>query len=223
MKKGKLLVIEGLDGSGKATQTELLYETLKKMEKDVCRISFPNYDEPSSALVKMFLNSEFGPSHESVNIYAVSSFFAVDRYASYIRFWKDIYDNGGIIVADRYTTSNIIYQLGRLKKENWDSYIDWIYDYEYDKLGLPSPDLVLYLDMPVEVSQRFIEKRYAGNENLKDIYERDVKFLEACRGSAIYATKKLNWQRVECCCKDKPKSISEIQNQILKTVIERIL
>ena len=133
MSAGKLIVIEGLDGSGKATQTGILCNKLRQYNKRLCRISFPNYEEPSSALVKMYLNSEFGKSPESVNAYAASSFYAVDRYASYIKFWKERYDKGQIVIADRYTTSNAIYQLARLNKDKWDSYLNWLEDYEYTK------------------------------------------------------------------------------------------
>ena len=145
---GKLIVIEGLDGSGKATQTAMLRSKLLQLNLKYYQVSFPDYNSSSSSLVKMYLNSEFGESPNDVNAYAATSFFAVDRYSSYIKSWKDKYQNGYIIVADRYTTSNVIYQMSKLGIDNWDYYIDWMQDYEYNKLGLPKPDKVIYLDMP---------------------------------------------------------------------------
>ena len=117
---GKLIVIEGLDGSGKATQTALLCEALEKMGKKIRRITFPDYKEPSSALIKMYLGGEFGDDPGAVNAYAASSFYAVDRFASFIKFWKDFYLAGGLVIADRYATSNAIYQMGKLPKSGWD-------------------------------------------------------------------------------------------------------
>lgn len=217
---GKLIVIEGLDGSGKATQTKLLFDNIKKFctKKDVIQISFPDYDQPSSSLVKMYLNGEFGNEPEFVNAYAASSFFAVDRYASYIKFWRKNYLSDSIILADRYSTSNFTYQMIKLKKDDWDKYIDWSCDYEYVKLGLPKPDVVIYLDMPPETSQALMSKRYCGNEEKKDLHERNIQFLKNCRKAALYSAKKLNWNVVNCAVDGKPRTISDIQNDILGVV-----
>lgn len=222
MPRGKFIVIEGLDGSGKATQTNLIYEHLQKRGNSVCKLSFPDYNDPSSSLVKMYLNSEFGPSPEDVNAYAVSSFFAVDRYASYKRFWKDKYENGQVILADRYTTSNAIYQLARLEKSLWNEYITWLEDYEYGKLELPKPDMVIYLDMPIDISQRFMTKRYDGDESKKDIYEKNINFLEKCRNTSLYAAEKLGWKIINCSENGKPRTISEINNNI-ENLIEEVI
>lgn len=222
MSTGKLIVIEGLDGSGKATQTKLLCEHLIKSGKNICKLSFPDYNEPSSALVKMYLNSEFGSSPEDVNAYAASSFYAVDRYASYKKFWKQKYENGQIIIADRYTTSNAIYQLGRLDKNLWDGYINWLEDYEYNKLELPRPDLVIYLDMPVEISQKFMTKRYEGDETKKDIYEKNISFLNKCRNTSLYAAEKLGWKVVSCSENGVPKTIETI-SRVINSLIEEVI
>lgn len=222
MSTGKFIVIEGLDGSGKATQTKLICEKLEKKNKTVCKLSFPDYNEPSSALVRMYLNSEFGDSPGDVNVYAASSFYAVDRYASYKRFWKDKYEGGKTIVADRYTTSNAIYQLCRLEMARWAEYIEWMEDYEYGKLELPRPDLVIYLDMPVEVSQKLMRGRYNGDDSKKDLHEKDVEFLKKCRESAMYSAQKLGWKVVNCCENEVPKPIEEI-NKAIETLIERSL
>lgn len=220
MSTGKFIVIEGLDGSGKATQTKLICEKLKKKHKKVCQLSFPDYNEPSSALVRMYLNSEFGDSPDDVNVYAASSFYAVDRYASYKRFWKDKYEGGQTIVADRYTTSNAIYQLCRLDREDWDEYIEWMEDYEYGKLELPRPDLVVYLDMQVDVSQMLIQERYNGDDSKKDLHEKDVEFLKKCREAAMYSAKKLGWKVVNSSENGVPKPIEEI-NKAVEILIEQ--
>lgn len=222
MSKGKFAVIEGLDGSGKATQTELICEKLIKRNKKFCKLSFPDYNEPSSALVKMYMNSEFGSSPDDVNVYAASSFYAVDRYASYKKFWKHNYENGQIIIADRYTTSNEIYQLCRLEKSQWDGYLEWLEDYEYSKLGLPKPDLVIYLDMPVEVSQKLMKNRYNGDDSKKDLYEKNVEFLKKCRATAMYTAKKFGWKVVPCSENGAPKPIGEISD-LVENLIEPLI
>lgn len=215
MPRGKFVVIEGLDGSGKATQTDLVCKKFEEEGRDFCKLSFPDYNQPSSALVKMYLNSEFGSSPESVNAYAAASFYAVDRYASYKKFWQSNYESGQTIIADRYSTSNAIYQLCRLPQNRWDEYLAWLEDYEYKKLELPRPDLVVYLDMPVEVSQKLMQRRYNGDESKKDLHEKNVQFLEKCRESAMYAAKKLGWKVISCSKKGFPKPIFEINDAIV--------
>ena len=219
MPKGKLIVLEGLDGSGKATQTQLLVDALKENGENIFKITFPNYEDPSSSLVKMYLNSEFGASPEAVNSYAAASFFAVDRYASYMKYWRKVYNSGAVIVSDRYTTSNMVYQLSKLDRAEWDKYIEWLSDYEYVKLGIPSPNLTIYLDMPVEVSQKFMTERYNGLESKKDLHERNVEFLKKGRKSALYAASKLHWVVIPCSKEDgTPKSIDEIHNMVMESV-----
>lgn len=215
---GKLIVIEGLDGSGKATQTAMLRSKLLQLNLKYYQVSFPDYNSKSSSLVKMYLNSEFGESPNDVNAYAATSFFAVDRYSSYIKDWKEKYQSGYIIIADRYTTSNVIYQMSKLGTDDWDYYIDWMQDYEYNKLGLPKPDKVIYLDMPVEISQEFMNKRYKGDETKKDIHESNVSFLNNCRDSALYAAKRLKWDTIECSNNGIPRVIGEIYNEVLYTL-----
>ena len=191
---GKLIVLEGLDGSGKNTHSRRLSEKLTEFFPLVRKISFPDYEEPSSALVRMYLAGEFGTEPGDVNAYAASGFYALDRYASYKKHWQKIYEAGGIIVADRYTTSNATHQMGKLPREQWDGFLDWLCDYEYGLLGLPKPDLTLYLDMDPMISQRLIEKRYHGDDSRKDIHEKDVSYLLSCRESALYAAGRLGWR-----------------------------
>ena len=219
---GKLIIMEGLDGSGKATQAGLLCDTLSRQGITLRHISFPDYAEPSSTLAKMYLDGEFGTDPGAVNAYAASSFYAVDRYASYTKHWRTDYQAGALIVADRYTTSNIVFQLSKLPKSQWDGFIAWIQDYEYDKLGLPKPDLTLYLDMPPEVSQKLLENRYHGDENKKDIHESNASYLIACRESAAYAAKRLNWKIVHCAEGENPKTVDEIHKDVIKKIAEEL-
>ena len=218
----KLIVIEGLDGSGKSTQLELLISALEKDGKRVRKIKLPDYESPSSTLVKMYLGGEFGKDPNAVNAYAAGAFYAVDRYASFTLDWKTDYESDKIIVADRYATSNSIYQTEKIAEADWDSYLDWSADFEYNKLGIPKPDAVIYLDMPVDISQKLMTGRYGGNESKKDVHEADVAFLEKCRKSALYAASRQGWQIVECSNGKEPYSIEKIHNERMKIVDEEL-
>lgn len=209
-------VIEGLDGSGKSTQVALIDEYLNSQNKDFLHIKLPDYDSPSSSLVNMYLSGEFGSAPSDVNVYAASAFYAVDRYANFVCKWRKAYENGTDIIADRYTTSNAIYQLAKLPAEQWDSYLEWLEDFEYNKMSIPKPDKVIYLDMPVEISQKLMSKRYGGDEVKKDVHEKNVKFLLDCRKAALYTAKKWKWVIINCADGDKPRSISEISADIKK-------
>lgn len=219
---GCLITIDGLDGSGKATQSKMLCEELMKRGIKLRRVSFPDYKQESSVLAKMYLNGDFGGKPEDVNAYAASSFYAVDRYASFVRDWREDYQNGTLIVADRYTTSNIIYQMPKLPKSEWKRYVDWAQDFEYEKLTLPRPDLTIYLELPTEISQRFLNKRYEGDSSKKDIHERNVAYLAACRESAAYAAKCLSWKTVFCENGGYPRAKEDIHKEILKIVLEEL-
>lgn len=212
--EGKLIVIEGLDGSGKSTQINILAEKVSQKNLEYKQIKLPNYDGDSSALVKMYLAGEFGKNPEDVNAYAASAFYAVDRFASFKTIWKDDYENGRVILADRYTTSNAYHQMIKQPKENWDNYIEWLEDFEYEKIGIPKPDLVIYLDMPVDISQKLMSKRYEGNESKKDVHEANVNYLNACREAASYAADKMGWIKISCADGDKARSIESIADEI---------
>lgn len=218
----KLIIIEGLDGSGKSTQTQLLEDALKKDNIEYRKIKLPDYDSPSSTLVKMYLGGEFGKSADSVNAYAASAFYATDRYSSYMLDWKKDYLSGKVIIADRYATSNSIYQMEKLPLEQWDSYLEWSADFEYEKLGIPKPDLVIFLDMPIEVSQKLMTSRYCGDENKKDVHEANVEFLKKCRKAALYTAEKQGWTVIQCSDGEKPYSIEEIHEQIINKVKEEL-
>ncbi len=194
---GKLIVIEGLDGSGKNTQTKLLLNYINQKTK-VNYVSFPDYNSSSSSLIKMYLNSEFGNSPKDVNAYAAASFYAVDRYASFKKNWANNYLNGEIILCDRYTTSNYIYQLSKLDKKYWDEFLFWLDNYGYEKLQIPRPDLVIYLKVPIKISQELMTLRYSGDNLKKDLHESDILFLKKCEESADYVSKKYNWKIINC-------------------------
>lgn len=223
----KLIVIEGLDGSGKATQAKLLTDfftaNLDALHREnntirnIRLVSFPDYDSPSSSLIKLYLAGEFGSRPDDVNAYAASSFFAVDRYASYKRDWAKDYENG-VIIADRYTTSNAIHQCSKLDEKDWDEYLNWLFDFEYKLLGIPAPDKVIFLRVDSEVSQQLMTKRYEGDERKKDIHERNRGYLERCQNAADYCCKKLGWQIIECCNNGQMRSAEEIHADIRKKV-----
>mgnify|MGYP000881670433 CR=1 FL=1 len=218
---GKIIVIDGLDGSGKSTQFELINGILSK-RCSVKAISFPDYNNQSSALVKMYLNGDFSSNANNVNAYAASSFYAVDRYASYKLYWEKNYLDGDIILASRYVSSNAIHQMEKLPTSEWDNFLAWLYDYEYIKLGLPVPDVTIFLDMPVEVSQKLLNKRYNGDEKRKDIHESDIEYLKKCRLSALYAASKENWHIIECSNGENPLPVNDITKKIL-SIIEEVI
>ena len=209
----KLIVVEGLDGSGKATQAKLLAAGLRSSGLPVTEVSFPDYASDSSALVKMYLAGEFGRKPDDVNAYAASSFYAVDRYASFKKNWEQDYRNG-IVIADRYTTSNAVHQCSKLDPAEWDRYLAWLFDFEYNKLGIPAPDLVIYLRVAPEVSQKLLAGRYEGNLERKDIHEKDVEYLRRCRAAAEYCAGKLGWKTIECAADGEMRTIENIQEDV---------
>lgn len=216
--RGKLIVIEGLDGSGKATQAELLEESLLRSGMPVKRLSFPDYAHPSSVLVQMYLRGEFGNDPENVNAYGASSFYAVDRYASYLKFWKKDYEAGCILLADRYTTSNAIYQMTKLPQSEWCDYLGWLKEYEYGRLGLPQPDITFYLDVSPEITQELITRRYHGDESKKDLHERNQAYLRQCHRTAQFSAQKLGWCCVSCMAGTRLRSIAEIHEDLTAKV-----
>lgn len=220
--KGKLIVIDGLDGSGKSTQFELIANKLRSINLPVKAISFPDYDNPSSSLVKMYLSGEFSKDANDVNAYAASSFYAVDRYASYKLYWENNYYNGDIVLASRYVSSNAIHQMVKLSKNDWDNYLCWLKDYEYVKLGLPKPDLVIFLDMPIDVSQKLLSNRYSGDESKKDIHESNIEYLNSCRNSALYAASKQNWKIINCSENGQPFPVNVISDKIYELILDNI-
>lgn len=217
---GKLIVIEGLDGSGKSTQLSLLEKRLNESKIDCKAVSFPDYKSDSSALVKMYLSGKFGTKPEDVNAYAASVFYTVDRYASFKSDWGDYYLGGGTVIAGRYTTSNAIHQASKLPSDWWKGFLDWLYDLEYSKISIPKPDKVIFLDMPIEVSQRLLSERYNGDEAKKDIHESDTNYLKRCREAAIFTAEYSKWDIIPCAENGQARSIEDISDDILKKVLK---
>lgn len=218
MAKGKLIVIEGLDGSGKGTQAAELAKNLAAGGAPVRKVSFPDYASDSSALVKMYLSGQFGKDPQDVNAYAASTFYAVDRFASFKRDWGGFYEGGGIVVADRYTTSNAVHQCSKLPQEQWDAFLAWLFDFEYHLLGIPSPDLVVYLSVDPAVSQRLMTGRYQGDESRKDIHEGNLAYLRRSRLAAEYCSCRLGWRQIECCRGGQMRTVEAIQADILALI-----
>jgi len=217
----QLFVIEGLDGSGKATQARLLTEALAERGVPVCKVSFPDYESDSSALVRMYLRGDMGTHPDDVNAYAASSFYAVDRYASFKRSWADSWRTG-VIVADRYTTSNAVHQCSKLPREQWDAFLEWLFDFEYGKLGIPAPSQVIYLKVDPAVSQRLMTGRYHGDETKKDIHEKDMEYLLRCREAAEYCAEKLHWQVVSCTENGGMRTVEDIHAEVMRIVTDQM-
>lgn len=217
---GKLIVLEGTDGSGKATQCAALMERLQREHYDCRKVEFPRYTERSSALIQMYLSGEFGEKPSDVNAFAASTFYAVDRYASYKQDWGNYYESGGLVLADRYTTSNAVHQGAKLPEEARQHFFRWLFDFEYRLLELPEPDLVIYLDVPVDLTEINMHRRELLTNTEADIHEKDVEYLRACRISAIDAAKQFGWRRIACTKDGKMRSIEDIHTDVYQAVKE---
>lgn len=215
---GLFIDLEGLDGCGKTTQTELLCKRFEKENIKYKKIKLPDYDSDSSVLVRKYLNGDFGKNANDVNAFAASVLFAADRFASYTEKWKNDYLDGTLIFSDRYTPANALYQMTKLNPEEWDSYLEWLFDFEYKKIGIPEPTMVVFLDMPVEVSQKLMTSRYNGDESKKDVHECDVEYLHKCRESALYACKKYGWKVISCAENGELLSIETINDKIYEEI-----
>lgn len=223
MKKGTLIVFEGTDGSGKSTQFRLLCEKLRDQGLPFETLVFPQYDQPSSALIRMYLGGEFGSHPSDVNPYAASTFYAVDRYAAWKKVWGERYQSGALVLSDRYTTSNAVHQGGKLPPEEQGAFFDWLSDLEYEKLGLPRPDAVIYLDMPTERSVELLRSREAATHTKGDIHEVDTAYLALCRQTALRAAEHYGWQRVSCVdAAGNIRSIEDIHREIWDFIAQKI-
>jgi dTMP kinase len=211
---GRLIVFEGTDGSGKSTQFRRFCSHLEEEHIPYQKIVFPQYSEPSSALIRMYLGGEFGSHPEDVNAYAASSFYAVDRYASYQKVWGEYYRNGGLILADRYTTSNAVHQASKVPEEEREDFFRWLYEFEFDRLGLPRPDQVFYLDMPTEQAVALLRQREEATNTKADIHELDTGYLAQCRKTALEAAPVLGWQKIACTDGDRVRDIEELHREI---------
>ena len=215
---GKLIVFEGTDGSGKATQSELLCRRLKEEGHPFRKITFPRYGKPSAAMVEEYLHGNLGKHPGDVNAYAASLFYAMDRYASWKQDWGTFYEDGGLIVADRYTTSNAVHQASKLPEEERKAYLDWLFDLEYRLLGLPAPDMVVYLDMPTELTEKMMRKREAASGTQADIHEQDKAYLRRCRENANEVARLCGWTVIRCGRDGAPRTIEDIQGEVWEQV-----
>lgn len=215
---GKLIVIEGTDGSGKSTQFRKLTERLEQEGQAFKTLVFPRYKEPSSALIRMYLGGDFGTHPSDVNAYAASSFYAVDRYASYKQDWGKWYEDGGLIVSDRYTTSNAVHQASKEPPEKQGDFLKWLYEFEYDKLGLPCPDLIIYLDVPTSFTEKLMRHREQETNTHADIHEQDMQYLATCRQSGRTAAQYYGWNVIQCVKDDEMRSIEDIHEEIYALV-----
>ena len=211
---GKLIVIEGTDGSGKSTQFRMLWEHLQADQVSFQHIVFPRYKEASSALIRMYLGGQFGNKPSDVNAYAASSFYAVDRYASYKMDWSKWYEEGGLVLSDRYTTSNAVHQASKEPEEKQAEFLSWLYDFEYNKLGLPHPDLTIYLDVPTDFTEKLLRGREADTNTKADIHEKDMQYLATCRQTGRKAAAFYGWTVIDCVKDGTMRSIEDIHNEI---------
>ena len=216
--KGKLIVIEGTDGSGKSTQFKKLTERVTADGTAFRKLVFPQYSEPSSALIRMYLGGEFGSNPADVNAYAASAFYAVDRYASYKKSWGEWYDNGGLILSDRYTTSNAVHQASKEPAEKRQDFLKWLYEFEYEKLGMPAPSLVIYLDVPTDFSEKMMRQREQATNTSADIHEKDLAYLATCREMGRAAAQYYGWRIIDCVKDGQMRSIDDIHEEIYRLV-----
>ncbi len=215
---GKLIVIEGTDGSGKSTQFRLLTDRLESEQVKFQKLVFPQYSEPSSALIRMYLGGEFGKSPSDVNAYAASAFYSVDRYASYRKVWGKWYEEGGLVVSDRYTTSNAVHQTSKEPEDKREDFLNWLYDFEYDKLGLPRPDLVIYLDVPTDFTEKMLRHRESETHTHADIHEQDMQYLATCRRMGRAAAEHYGWTVIRCVRDGAMRSMEDIHEEIYRHV-----
>ena len=215
---GKLIVFEGTDGSGKATQSKLLFERLQREGVDCRKLNFPRYGEKSAALVELYLGGAFGTHPSDVNAYAASTFYSVDRYASYKQDWGKYYEAGGLLIADRYTTSNAIHQGSKLPEAELPAFFDWLYDLEYGKMGLPRPDLVLYLDVDLPTSLKRMQHRQEKQNTKADIHEQDVSYLENCLRIGRLAAAHYGWTIVPFMKDGAERALEEKHEEIFSII-----
>ena len=213
---GKLIVIEGTDGSGKSTQFRLLTQRLAAEGREFQKLVFPQSAEPSSALIRMYLGGEFGSDPADVNAYAASAFYAVDRYASYKKVWGDWYEGGGLVLSDRYTTSNAVHQASKEPDEGRGEFLKWLYEFEFDRLGLPRPDLTIYLDVPTDFTERLMRAREAATNTKADIHEANTGYLATCRRMGREAAAFYGWTVIDCVRDGALRSIEDIHEEIYR-------
>ena len=223
--EGKIFVIDGTDGSGKQTQFNRLAQRLEEEKIDFMKLSFPRYDNPSSSLVKMYLGGEFGQNAKEISPYIASTFFAADRYASYKQEFGEYYHNGGIILADRYTTANIVHQAGKISdKKEREKFLDWLWDFEFHLYGIPIPTETFFLNMPPEYALKLMENREnkITHNMKKDIHERDQNHIIESYKAACELVDKYHWYEVKCIKNNTIRTIEEIHEEIFEELMKHI-
>ena len=219
---GKLIVLEGIDGSGKSSQYRRICERLEADGIKYNHIVFPRYTKESSALIRLYLGGAFGENPNDVNAYTASTFYAVDRFASYRDDWGKIYENGDFILSDRYTTSNAVHQGCKLSNEELPEFFAWLSDLEYNKMGLPKPDLVIYLDVDIETSLRRMKHRQETTNTKADIHEKDVHYLENCLHVAGMAADFYGWKRIPFMKDGVERTVEEKNDEIYALIREAL-
>ena len=216
---GKLIVFEGVDGSGKSTQFDMMCARFLSENREFKKLNFPRYDQPSSALIKMYLGGEFGDKPDSVNAYAASSFFAVDRYASFAQDWREYYNDGGFILTDRYTTSNVLHQGAKIPVGEREDFFKWLYEYEFDRIGLPKPDMVVYMDIDAELATKRLRMRESETSTNADIHEKDLTYLANSVDSGKQAAVLFGWHSVKCVIDDVERDKNDIHIAIYSNIL----
>ena len=215
---GKLIVLEGTDGAGKATQARLMAQRLEREGVSFREIDFPRYGSPFAKPVEMYLQGALGSRPGDVSAYAASTLYAVDRYGAYKEDWGADYESGQLILANRYTTSNAVHQAPKLPEEERWAYLDWLFDLEYNRLALPEPNLVIYLDLPAEISGQLLRLRQEATHTKADIHEQDGAYLRACRESAQEIVRRLGWRRVDCSRDGAVRTPEDIHQELWEIV-----
>ena len=217
--RGRLFVLEGIDGSGKSTQFKALCSRLESENTHFDRLVFPRYDKPSSNLIRMYLGGEFGDRPDDVNAYAASMFYAADRYASFRSEWEQGYRKGELFLSDRYTTSNAVHQGAKVPSAQLDAFLDWLFDFEYNKLALPEPDLVIYLDADMETAAAAVQKRrQASGSDMRDIHELDTEYLSKCMETGRRAAELCSWEVINCGSDGIMRGIDDIHEEVYSII-----
>lgn len=216
--RGKLIVFEGTDGVGKTTQISLMARRLEEEGVSFRRVKFPRYGSPFAVPVERYLQGQLGKRPGDVSAYAASILYAVDRYAAYKEDWSGFYQSGGVILTDRYTTSNAIHQAAKLPEDEREEYLRWLFDLEYRRLELPEPDLVVYLDLPTDLSLRLLRQRQEATRTAADIHEQDESYLRQCRENARGIAVRLGWRRIDCAAGEALRTREDIQAELWELV-----
>ena len=220
---GKLIVFEGAcDGIGKSTQFKLLTDSLINDGFKICNHHFPTYDTYQGAPVEKYLKGEFGKPGE-LSPYFVNSLYAMDRAITWNTKLKPAYNEGEIILLDRYTTSSLIYQSALISDiEEKKKFIDYVVDFEYSKLGIKEPDQVLFLTAPFDLVTEMRQARKVNDGVVNDIHEQDLEFMKKVYDNANFLADYLGWDKIECSNSNTLRSIDDIHGEAYRLVKEKM-